>query len=121
MAERMLHLYCLCGDSAHGSIRPAIYIEKFRRIWEQVHSGEGHGDTDQKTCEKAHRKQAVPDEAQRPRKNRLNILTASCPNCGQRFPRGVASPYLADCECGQQFVVETKASESVPSGEKEAA
>lgn len=40
------------------------------------------------------------------RKKKLDELTQACPNCGQLFPRGAVSAYIAECECGQEFVVE---------------
>lgn len=50
-----LEKYCLCGNSMQCELSSPKYAEKVEQIWNQVHNGEGHGDTDKATCEKAER------------------------------------------------------------------
>jgi hypothetical protein len=35
-----------------------------------------------------------------------NGYYALCDKCGARFPRGVSSPYVGECECGENVYVE---------------
>lgn len=52
-----LSLYCTCGDSATGTIKPDANAQRFIDVtWKSVHSGSGHEPCDAKTAAKARRK-----------------------------------------------------------------
>ena len=50
--------YCACGDHMEAKIAPAKLADTIHRAWDEVHSGEGHGEVPRDTCLKAARKQA---------------------------------------------------------------
>lgn len=51
-------LYCTCGASSVGTIRPDAKAEAFiERIWKKTHSGPGHQPCDAKTATRARRKE----------------------------------------------------------------
>lgn len=52
-----LSLYCTCGDSATGTIKPDEKAQRFIDVtWKSVHSGAGHEPCDAKTAAESRRK-----------------------------------------------------------------
>jgi hypothetical protein len=51
-----LSLYCTCGASGTGTIKPDAKAEKFKTMWLETHSGPGHAPCDQKTAARARAK-----------------------------------------------------------------
>lgn len=52
----MITLYCRCGAGSEGFVSSPLAEEKFRALWSQEHSGDGHGDCERKVAVAAYRK-----------------------------------------------------------------
>lgn len=49
--------YCLCGAAMTGEVKPATGVAELRDVFDQVHTGDGHGLATQREAANARRRQ----------------------------------------------------------------